>query len=138
MTIAKTQPTENSVADFIESLDHEQRKQDSRLLLKIFDEITGEPAVLWGSAIIGYGSYHYTYASGREGDWMKTGFSPRKSSMSIYLMNGYDDYQQELKQLGKHSVGKSCLVVKNLEDIDLDILRKMLTDSYAWMCNKYG
>jgi len=138
MTKAKTLPTNDSVTSFIDALDNEQRKKDSHKLLKIFAEITGQPAVLWGTAIVGYGSYHYVYASGREGDWMKTGFSPRKSGMSVYLMNGYDDYQQQLKQLGKFKKGKSCLTVNKLEDIDLDILSKMIEHSYQWMCDKYS
>jgi len=138
MTKAKTLPTNNSVTSFVDSLDNERRKKDSHQLLYIFEKITAQPAVLWGTAIVGYGSYHYVYASGREGDWMKTGFSPRKSNMSIYLMNGYDDYQQELKQLGKFKKGKSCLTVNKLEDIDLDILSKMIAHSYQWMCDKYS
>ena len=101
-------------------------------------QITQQDAVLWGTAIIGFGQYHYTYESGRKGDWLKIGFSPRKTNMSIYLMNGFSDYEQLLSQLGKHKIAKSCLYINKLADVDLSVLKKLIKQSYVFMTKKYG
>ncbi|MBK5108165.1 MAG: DUF1801 domain-containing protein [Anaerolineales bacterium] len=96
-------------------------------------EVTGVEPIMWGDSIIGFGSYHYKYASGREADWFLTGFSPRVQNLTLYIMDGFDEYDALLGKLGKHSTGKSCLYVKRLENIDLDILREMVEKSVAHM-----
>ena len=93
-------------------------------------EETGEPPRMWGASIVGFGSYHYAYASGREGDWMALGFSPRKANLTLYLMDGFGGYGELLDRLGKHSTGKSCLYIKRLSDVDVDVLREMVRRSY--------
>ena len=93
-------------------------------------EITGEQPKMWGKSIVGYGSYHYKYASGQEGEWMATGFSPRKTALTLYIMGGFDKGNKLLEKLGKYKTGKSCLYIKKLEDINEDVLRKMIKTSY--------
>lgn len=92
---------------------------------------------MWGSSIVGFGSYHYQYASGREGDWPIVGFSPRKQNLTLYIMNGFDRYESLLARLGKHKTGKSCLYLNKLEDVDLQLLRELIQESVAYMKNKY-
>ncbi|GER08341.1 hypothetical protein GCM10007972_24980 [Iodidimonas muriae] len=129
----KTQPTDHSPNQFLESLESPAQKADARILLEMMQRITGEPAIMWGKAIVGFGRYHYRYASGREGDWMLTGFSPRKGSLSVYIMPGFECYQQKLKQLGPVKTGKSCLYIKRLSDVDLDVLQHIIADSVIKM-----
>ena len=128
MSKLKTQPTKASVSNFINSIEDPVKKADSKTLVKMMGEITGSKPVMWGSSIVGFGSYHYQYASGREGDWFKTGFSPRKQALTLYIMGGFKD-KSELAHLGKHSTGKGCLYIKRLSDIDQDILKNFLTDA---------
>jgi uncharacterized protein DUF1801 len=137
MSDLKTTATKKSPIGFIQSIEHPTRQQDSLILLECFSRITGEPAVMWGTAIIGYGSYHYVYASGREGDWMKTGFSPRKNYISVYLMNGFSRFDELLAKLGKHKHGKSCLNINKLADVDMDVLEELISESYRCMSEKY-
>lgn len=125
----KTQPTEVNPADFIAGVENEQKRKDAEWVMQMMQEVTGEPPQMWGPSIIGFGTYHYVYASGREGDWMLTGFSPRKAAMSIYLMGGVGQEQERLDKLGKHKVGKSCLYIKKLSDVDTDVLREMVESS---------
>lgn len=136
MAELKTKPGTQNVEDFLNSVDEEQRRKDAFELLKIMKEITGEKPVMWGPGIIGFGSYHYKYASGREADWMLTGFSPRKNNLTIYIMQGFDRYEHLLAKLGKHKTGKSCLYVKKLENLDLDVLKKLVSESVEFMKNK--
>ena len=136
MAELKTQPTDQRVEDFLNTIDDEQKHSDAFALLEFMKEITGEEPVMWGPGIIGFGTYHYKYASGREADWMLTGFSPRKNNLTLYIMQGFDDYEHHLSQLGKHKTGKSCLYVKRLEDLDLDVLRKLISESVEYMRNK--
>lgn len=136
MAELKTQPTDKKVEDFLNTIEEEQKRKDAFALLEFFKEITGEQPVMWGPSIIGFGSYHYKYASGREADWMLTGFSPRKNNITLYIMQGFDNYEHHLSQLGKHKTGKSCLYVKKLEDLDLDVLRKLISESVEYMRNK--
>ena len=121
------------MTDFIGSVEHKTRREDAFVLLEMMKEITGEDAVMWGSSIIGFGSYRYKYASGREGDWLSVGFSPRKQSMSIYIMPGFDQYEDLLAKLGKYKLGKSCLYVNRLADVDEDVLRILIKQSYEHM-----
>jgi Domain of unknown function (DU1801) len=122
----KTAPTGADAAQFIASIEDPQKREDSRTLLKLLGDITGEPAVMWGSSIVGFGSYHYRYASGHEGDACIIGFSPRKQSLTIYLSSGLEQHAALLAQLGKHSVGKGCLYIKRLSDVDPGVLSRLL------------
>ena len=133
MSENKTRPTKQDVIDFLKSVDHKTRREDSFALLEMMGEITGEGAVMWGSSIVGFGSYHYKYESGREGDMPLIGFSPRKQSMTLYIMPGFDDYEDMLAELGKHKIGKSCLYVNKLADVDEDVLRRLIKRSYEHM-----
>lgn len=133
MSENKTRPTAASVTDFLQSVENKTRREDGFALLAMMEEITGEEAVLWGTSIIGFGSYHYKYESGREGDMPCVGFSPRKKSMTLYIMPGFDDYEEMLAELGKHKIGKSCLYVNKLADVDSDVLRGMIKHSYDHM-----
>ncbi|MEN0652859.1 MULTISPECIES: DUF1801 domain-containing protein [Hyphobacterium] len=122
----KTQATRQSAEDFIATVEPEKRRAEAQILLALFRKVTGWEPVMWGPSIIGFGEYHYMYDSGREGDFMATGFSPRKARLSIYILPGYQDYSEILSRLGKHSTGKSCLYVNKLEDIDLGVLAELI------------
>ncbi len=130
MSELKTRPGKSSVKKFIESVEHPTRQSDAFTLLEMMEKITGEKPVMWGSSIIGFGSYHYQYASGKEGDWLRIGFSPRKNSLSLYIMDGFTQYEMLLKKLGKHKTGKSCLYINKLADVDLNILEEMIRLSF--------
>lgn len=132
----KTQPTFENPEDFIKSINHPQRIADGLALLKMMEEITGQPPKMWGPSIIGFGTYHYKYASGREGDFLAVGFSPRKSALSIYIMSGFTEYDELMQKLGKFTTGKSCLYVKQLSDIQLDVLKELILKSYLYITNK--
>ena len=127
----KTQATALDPAAFLATVEPERRRQDGERLLGFFQEVTGFKPVMWGPSIIGYGRYHYVYDSGREGDFLATGFSPRKAALSIYVMPGYQDYSEILNRLGKHKLGKSCLYVNKLDDIDMDVLAELVRAGLA-------
>lgn len=133
----KTKPTAQSVQEFLEGVAHEQRRKDSFVVLEIMKEITQEEPTMWGPSIIGFGNYHYKYESGREGDFFLTGFSPRKQSLTLYIMGGFSQYDTLLEQLGKHKHGKSCLYINKLDDIDMDILKEMIQKSVTYISEKY-
>ena len=133
MAELKTKPNDKSVTDFLNSVENDTKREDSFTILELMKEVTGVEPIMWGDSIIGFGSYHYKYASGREADWFLTGFSPRVQNLTLYIMDGFDEYDALLGKLGKHSTGKSCLYVKRLENIDLDILREMVEKSVAHM-----
>lgn len=137
MSDLKTRPTASSVDGFIDAVDDEHKRADCRILAELMAQVTGGEGVMWGSNIVGFGSYHYRYASGREGDFFEAGFSPRKRALTIYVMAGFAEYEDLLARLGKHSIGKSCLYVKRLADVDLDVLREMLIRSVAYIRAKY-
>ncbi|MDE0192100.1 MAG: DUF1801 domain-containing protein [Gammaproteobacteria bacterium] len=137
MSDLKTRPTASSVDAFIDAVDEEHKRADCRVVAELMAEITGADGVMWGSSIVGFGSYHYRYASGREGDFFEAGFSPRKRALTIYVMAGFAEYEDLLASLGKHSTGKSCLYVKRLADVDLAVLREMLVRSVAYIRAKY-
>lgn len=127
----KTKATKKSASQFINSLDDAEQKKDAKVLLKIFKETTKEKPVMWGSSIIGFGNYHYVSKSGREGDWMLTGFSPRKGKLSLYLMTAAKQYPELLKKLGPYKNGVGCLYIKKLEDIHLPTLKTIVKKSFA-------
>lgn len=122
----KTKKHSGSVSAFIDSISDEQLKKDAKQLLKIFKQITGMKPKMWGPSIIGFGEYTYYRANGDEGLFMATGFSPRKSGPTIYIMPGYQNYTDLLKKLGKHKLGKSCLYLKRLSDVDTDVLAELI------------
>ncbi len=136
MAELKTKPTDQKAEEFLNTLENEQKRKDAFKLLNIMKEVTGEEPLMWGPSIIGFGSYHYKYASGREADWMLTGFSPRKNNLTVYIMQGFDKYDQYLAKIGKHKTGKSCLYLKSLDDLDLDVLKSLISESVEYMKNK--
>ena len=138
MSDPKTAPNDANVEAFLNSVEHSQRREDSLAMLEIMKEITGEEPKMWGPSIVGFGAYHYQYKSGREGDWMLTGFSPRKQSLTLYIMSGFSHYDELLQKLGKHKTGKSCLYINKLEDVDLDVLKEMIRESVKMMREKYS
>lgn len=126
MTDNKTQATQSDVAEFLAAVDHPTRRADAARLDALFREVTGWAPQMWGPSIVGYGAYHYRYESGREGDMCATGFSPRKANLSIYILPGYADFGPLLTRLGKHKMGKSCLYINKLSDIDEAVLRQLI------------
>lgn len=133
MAELKTKKNDQSVEDFINNVEEEQKRADSQELLKLMQKVTKSDPIMWGDNIIGFGSYHYTYASGREGDWFLTGFAPRKRNLTLYIMSGFDSYDDLLGKLGKHSTGKSCLYIKTLDDVDNKVLEELVSKSVAHM-----
>ncbi|MEQ1930619.1 MAG: DUF1801 domain-containing protein [Parvularculaceae bacterium] len=133
----KTKPRAASVEAFIDAVPNETRRKDARTLLSMMKRITGEKATLWGPSIIGFGSYHYKYDSGREGDMCAAGFSPRAASLVVYIVPGFSNYERHLARLGKHRHGGSCLYINKLDDVDLGVLEKIIADAYAHMKANY-
>ena len=133
MAELKTKRNEQGVSEFLSSIPDEVKRQDCFTLLEIMKEATQTEPHMWGEAIVGFGSYHYHYATGREGDWFLTGFSPRKQNLTLYIMTGFDYYDTLLGKLGKHTTGKSCLYVKRLADIDLPTLKELVRRSVEHM-----
>mgnify|MGYP003530781734 FL=1 len=125
----KTQASTANVDDFIASITDDAKRNDSQTLIDLLKKISVEPPVLWGENIIGFGSYHYQYESGREGDMPLIGFSPRKREFAIYIMSGFEQLQVQLAKLGKHKTGKSCLYIKRLSDIQINILEELMKES---------
>lgn len=136
--VNKTAPTNQSVTAFIAAIDNDIRRKDAQMALALMKRVTGEKAKMWGPTIIGFGAYHYKYESGREGEMLNVGFSPRKANMVFYVMGSLDDPEPLLKQLGKHKTGKSCLYINKLDDIDLSVLEKIIDKSYHSTRKKYG
>jgi len=125
----KTKPTDADVNTYLDRVSPDQKREDCFRLLDLFEKISGESPKLWNGSIIGFGSYHYRYASGRKGDWFLVGFAPRKAYLSLYLMDDQDWDPATLKKLGKCKTGKCCLNIKKLSDIDLKVLVSMLIES---------
>jgi hypothetical protein len=134
MAEPKTKPTDKSVEDFLGSIDPEQKRVDGFELLKIYKKITGDKAVMWGDSIVGFGKYHYkSERSSQEGDWLLTGFSPRKQNLTLYVMAGNNDSQELFKKLGKHKTSMGCLYINKLADVDMHILAQIIEKSYHHM-----
>lgn len=128
MSENKTQQTDASVETFLSKLEDKVQQEDSRVIIKLMEEATKEKPAMWGPAIIGFGNVHYKYESGREGDMPRIGFSPRKGTLALYVINGdYSLYSDLFSKLGKHKTGKVCLYVKRLADIDMDVLKQIIT-----------
>ena len=133
----KTQPTKASVAAFINAIDDPGKRADARKLAAMMRKATGKRAKMWGPSMVGYGTYHYKYASGREGDFMVTGFSPRKQSLTVYILAGFSKYDALMKKLGKYKTGKSCLYIKRLSDVDEAVLQRLIGESVKYMRKNY-
>ena len=137
MAEPKTKKNEASVDVFLGQVASEKRKQDSLAVVEIMKRATGEEPKMWGASIVGFGSYHYKYASGREGDWPRAGFSPRKQSLTLYITAGFSQYDELMKKLGKYKTGKSCLYVNKLEDVDVDVLEELVKRSADHIASIY-
>lgn len=133
MAELKTKPNSGDVEAFLNAVEDKQKRADSFAVLDLMQEVTGAPAKMWGDSIVGFGEYSYRYASGREGDWMLVGFSPRKANLTLYIMSGFEQYDALLAKLGKHKTGKSCLYIKRLSDVDTAVLRELVQKSVAHM-----
>ena len=129
----KTQRNDGDVRAYLESVSNRRRREDALALLAIMEELTGEPAEMWGASIVGFGSYHYKYKSGREGEFMLAGFAPRKQALTLYIMGGHERHAALYAQLGKYRTGKSCLYINKLADVDIEVLRKIISASVRYM-----
>ncbi len=133
----KTKPNKASVTAFIGSIEDEQRRRDVKRVAAMMREATGSPATMWGANIVGYGTYHYKYESGREGDFMITGFSPRNQALTLYIIPGFTHFKSLMGKLGKYKTGKSCLYIKRLSDVDEKVLKRLIVGSVKHMRENY-
>lgn len=133
----KTTETETNVDDFIEAVEPKRKRDDAKALLPLFKRLSGHKPKMWGPSMIGFGQYHYKYESGREGDMMMTGFSPRKTALTLYVMGGFKQRPDLMEKLGKYKTGKSCLYVNKLDDIDIDVLEELIAADIAYMRATY-
>jgi hypothetical protein len=133
----KTQPSEASVASFLNSIEDKDRRADCKKVAAMMRAATGARAKMWGATMVGYGRYHYKYASGREGEYFLTGFSPRKNDLTLYIMPGFSGFASKMKELGKHRTGKSCLYIKRLADVDEQVLERLIVESVRIMREKH-
>lgn len=138
MTKNKTEFTDKNVDDFLQKLESEHKRKDSYELIALMEKITGEKAKMWGSTIVGFGNYHYKYESGHEGNAPLIGFSPRKTAISLYVFTGLQEHEHMLENLGKFTMGKACIYVKRLTDINLDALTGLLNHSIDYVSTKYN
>lgn len=136
MAELKTKVNNASVEKFLKTVKDEQKRLDSFKILDMMEKITEEEPKMWGPSIVGFGKYHYKYESGREGDWFLTGFSPRKQNLTLYIMSGFKRYNELMKKLGKHKTGSSCLYINKLENIDMKVLKELISESVKNMRNK--
>jgi len=134
----KTKPTRASVTSFINGIEDEQKRRDARKVAAMMRSATGSRARMWGANIVGFGEYHYKYESGREGDFMITGFSPRKQALTVYVIPGFKHFESLMSKLGKYRTGKSCLYIKRLSDIDENVLQRLITRSVNYMRKNYA
>ncbi|WP_342504683.1 DUF1801 domain-containing protein [Sporosarcina sp. FSL K6-2383] len=133
----KTKETDNDVIEFIEQVDSPKKREDAYRLLKLFNEVTGFEAKMWGPSIIGFGSYHYIYQTGHEGDAPLVGFSPRKAKISLYFAPGDTEREALLAKFGKHTTGKACVYINKVDDIDPEVLKELITQSVAFLQKQY-
>lgn len=138
MAELKTKINDASVEEFIGTIGDQIAREDCNVIAKLMRQATGSEPKMWGTSIVGFGTYCYKYASGRGGDWMRIGFSPRKQSLTLYIMNGFARYDELMAKLGKHKTGKSCLYIKRLSDIDMDVLKELINLSVRHFETKYG
>jgi len=136
MAELKTKLNKASVEKFLNEVKDEKRREDCIKILDVMKKITKEEPKMWGTSIVGFGSYHYKYESGREGDMCITGFSPRKQSLTIYIMPGLEKFDPLMKKLGKYKTGKSCFYINKVEDVDMKVLKELITESVKYMKQK--
>ena len=136
MAELKTKINDASVENFLNSVEDETKREFAFTILEMMKKITKAEPKMWGTSIIGFGTYHYKYKSGQEGDWMQVGFSPRKQAMTLYIMSGFSRYEELLSKLGKFKTGKSCLYLKKEEDIDMKVLNELVAQSVKFIKNK--
>lgn len=134
---AKMVPTKVSVQTFVNGLDDERRRREATTLISMMKKVTGKRPVMWGPSIIGFGSYHYKYATGHEGDAPRAGFSPRRAALTVYCMPGFTAERDLLRRLGPHKTSVSCLYIRRLDDVDLDVLRAIIERTFAEMNQRY-
>ncbi len=134
----KTVANDVPVCEFLDTIEDLQCREDCYALMNMMQEISTEAPKMWGSSIVGFGTYHYKYASGREGDFLRIGFAPRKRNISIYLMSGFDPHQDLMSKLGTYKTGVACLYIKKLSDIDTTVLRELIKKSLVWLKEYYG
>jgi len=133
MAELKTKATRKSVNVFLDTVSDPQKRKDCDALVKLMKGITKAEPKMWGSSIVGFGEYHYKYASGREGDWFQAGFSPRKQNLTLYVMSGHKRQAELMKKLGKHKTGKSCLYINKLQDVDQNVLKELVKESVSYL-----
>ncbi len=133
----KTKATKSSVEKFLDSIESEQKRDDAYAILDMMQKATKEEPKMWGPSIIGFGTYHYKYDSGHEGDMCRIGFSPRKAALTLYILMGFEGYDELMAKLGKYKTSKACLYIKKLEDIDVKVLKKLITLSVKYTKAKY-
>jgi len=138
MAELKTKPTRQSVSDFLSSIDDRKKRAECRILAKMMRQATGNRARMWGTSMVGFGTYDYKYKSGHEGSWPLVGFSPRKQNLTLYIMPGFSNFDKLMSQLGKFKTGKSCLHIKSLDDVDQKKLKALIADSVKYMKRKYS
>ena len=136
MAELKTKLNESSVEKFLNSVEDKEKRELSFKVLELMKKITKEEPKMWGTSIIGFGTYHYKYKSGQEGDWMQVGLSPRKQAVTLYIMSGFSRYDELMNKLGKYKTGKSCLYIKREEDIDFEVLKELVAQSVKYIKNK--
>lgn len=137
MAELKTKPTGVAVDAFLDAVPDPQRREDARKVRAMMERLSGEPAAMWGPSIVGFGTYHYKYDSGHEGDMARIGFSPRARELVLYVLGCFPRNQTLMDRLGKHKTGKSCLYIKRLADVDLDVLEELVAESLDYMREKY-
>lgn len=137
MAELKTKKTEASVGDFLDAVKDETRRADCKSVARLLQKVTGEKPKMWGASIVGFGTYHYVYESGRAGDWPVAGFSPRAQALTLYIMSGFDGEPALMAKLGKYKTGKSCLYLKSLADVDIKVLEQLIARSVEYIRRKY-
>ena len=138
MAELKTKPTASSVSAFLNGIQDAQRRKDCFEVARIMKRVTRTAPRMWGTTIVGFGKYHYKYASGREGDWFLAGFSPRKGDLTLYITTGFDGHEDLMRKLGKHKTGRSCLYIKKLDDVDRKVLTTLIARSVSRMKERPG
>lgn len=135
MAQTKTKPTAASVDEFLAAVENDRRRKDAVAVCELMKDITGLKPVMWGPTMVGFGTYHYKYASGREGDWFVAGFAPRKANLVVYIMSGFKAHDALMGRLGKYKTGSSCLYINKLDDIDMEVLRELVRRSVEYVSN---
>jgi hypothetical protein len=126
----KTKINDANVESFLKTIPEDKKREDSFAILDMMKEVTGEEPKMWGTSIVGFGTYHYKSISGQEGDWMRIGFSPRKQNLTLYILSGFQQKEELMAKLGKYSTGKGCLYIKKMEDVDQNVLKELVKASF--------